>query len=153
MKQKSILIFTLLLIGFMQLSAQHRHQHGNFDIAKFKQQKANFITSEAGLTEAEAAAFIPLMNELLEKRFELNRQLRQESRKLKQNSNKTEADYERLINLGLECGLKEAQLNKEYYLKFRKTLTAEKVYKCRKAEDKFMKETVYKERRNRQKEK
>lgn len=150
MKQKYIYILIFFLCAYVSTgSAQDKHKHGNFDIDKFKKERADFVTKEAGLTQKEAAQFIPLMDELSEKRFELNRNVRAESRKLRDNNNKADADYERLINIGLESGEKEALLNKEYYSKFRKILSAEKIYKSRKAEEDFMKQTINKSRKNR----
>ena len=153
MKQNTFILFIFLCLCVTTASAQERHKHSNFDIETFKKEKADFVIKEAGLTQKEADQYIPLMNELSEKRFELNRQVRMESRKLKENQTKTDSDYDNVINIGLDSGIKEAQLNKEYYSKYKKILSSEKIYKSRKAEEKFMQETISKNRKNRQQKK
>lgn len=134
----TLLTLLLLLSCNIQLSAQKNA----FDINDFKKKKAEFIIKKTGLTDAEAKAFIPITNELMDKRFEINREVRKNVRELRKKNNKTEADYERLINESTEAKLKEAQLNKEYLVKFKKVLSAEKIYKYLQAEEDFMKQTL-----------
>jgi Spy/CpxP family protein refolding chaperone len=94
-----------------------------------------------GLTQTESQAFWPLCNELQEKKFELNRSMRGELRAiykdLKAGKTVSEADYDKVINLNFETKIKEAELEKTYYEKFRKILPADKVFKYQRAEQKF----------------
>lgn len=117
-------------------------QKRSFDIEAFKAKKAEFIIQKVGLTDAETKAFIPLANELLDKRFEINRDMRRNARDIRKKENKTNADYERLINESTEVKLKEAQLDKEYLQKFKQVLSAEKIYKYQQAEAEFMKQML-----------
>ncbi len=52
----------------------------------------------------------------------------------------TEADYLQAIDECIGVGMKEAELEKEYYERFKKILSAEKLYKYRNAEYKFARE-------------
>lgn len=114
---------------------QGKAQHSN---RKEIQAKKNaFITAELGLTPEEAAAFIPLSEELEKKKFETNLQCRKLSRGLKHKSNISNDDYEKVIQVCLDVKMKEAQLEKDYYEKFSKILSPEKLYKYRAAELKF----------------
>lgn len=142
------LLFVIMFFSagvFAQPGSKGKSNSKHFDIENFQKQKADFIISEVNLTPAEAAVFIPLMNELTQKKFELNRSVRNESRQLKKNANATSVDYDRYMRLSLDSDIKEAELNKEYYDKFRKTLSPEKIYKYQKAETKFMKKVINKE--------
>ncbi|HCO68152.1 MAG TPA: hypothetical protein DIT04_10425 [Dysgonomonas sp.] len=122
------------------VSAQNRH----FDVDDFKKKKAEYIIKEVGLTDAEAKAFIPLSNELLDKRFEINHNIRSKNREIREKQTRTDADYTHMIESSFDLREKELQLEKEYYQKFRKVLSPEKIYKFQRAESKFMKETFNK---------
>lgn len=143
MQYKNILLLVLLSIfSYFPSSAQEHSHRGDFDIEAFKKKRAEFIIEKVNLTDAEAKAFIPLTNELMDKRFELNRAIRKESRELRKKSNKTNADYERLLEASSSVKIKEAQLEQEYLQKFKKVLSAEKIYKYKQAENQYMKELV-----------
>ena len=148
MKQILSLI-VILIISVGQLCAQpgrkSKPKHRTFDIENFKKQKADFIVAEANLTPSEATVFIPLMDELLQKKFELNRKVRNESRLLKKKENPSASDYDTYLELSVESRIQEAVLDKEYYEKFKKILPAEKIYKYQQAETKFMRETINKD--------
>lgn len=143
MQHKNILLLVVLSIfSYFPLSAQEHSHSGGFDIEAFKKKRAAFIIEKANLTDAEAKAFIPLTNELMDKRFELNRSIRKESRELRKKDKKTNADYERILDASSTVKIKEAQLEQEYLQKFKKVLSAEKIYKYKQAEADYMKEMV-----------
>lgn len=117
--------------------AQGDKQHRHFDKEAFLAKRNAFITAEVGLTPEEAEAFIPLCNELQQKMFDIGRECRKLTKNLKHKESPTESDYS---NVNDECTgvkLKEAALEKEYYEKFKKILSSEKLYKYRRAEYKF----------------
>lgn len=139
MKSKITVILFLFSICFVaQLSAQNRK---SFDVEAFKKRKAEYIIKHAELSDSEAKTFIPLANELMDKRFELHRQQRRDERILRKKEKKTDADYEKVLNKQLELRDKELQLEKEYMLKFKRVLSAEKIYKFQQAEHNFMTES------------
>lgn len=109
----------------------------NFDREAFEARRNAFITAEVGLTPEEAAEFIPLCDELRRKRFEIGRECRRQSREISKNDNPTADEYAKAIDLCLEVSIKEAELDKQYYEKFKKILSPEKLYKYREAEYKF----------------
>lgn len=145
--KRFFLLITIVCFSSSILFAQvkPKHKGKRFNIENFKKQKADYIVSEVGLSSSEAAAFIPLMDELLQKKFELNRKVRKESRNLKNKEGVTDEDYERYLNLTISSGIEEAELNKEYYYKFTKILSPRKIYKYKEAETQFMKQTINKE--------
>ena len=113
--------------------AQSGKQHRNFDREAFFAKKNAFIT-------AEAASFIPLCNELQEKMFEAGRECRKLSKDLKHNENATDADYLKVIDECVSVNMRQAQLEKEYYEKFKKILSPKKLYRYKRAEGKFARE-------------
>lgn len=142
MKHKLFLFLSFLFM--LASTSLYAQQHKNFDIDDFKKKKAEYIVKEVGLTDAEAKAFIPLCNELLDKRFELNHNIRSKNRDIREKDKKTDTDYTQMIESSFDLREKELQLEKEYYQKFKKVLSPQKIYKYQKAESKFMKETFNK---------
>lgn len=93
-----------------------------------------------GVNPEEAASFIPLCNELQEKMFEAGRECRKLSKDLKHNENATDADYLKVIDECVSVNMRQAQLEKEYYEKFKKILSPKKLYRYKRAEGKFARE-------------
>ena len=108
---------------------------------KFKADRTEYISKAMNLTDDEKAAFWPLSNEFQMKKFELNKPLRDEIRKMhkakKESQSVSEADYKKIIELSVQIKLQEAQLEQEYTSKFLKILSAEKVYLYQQAEQQF----------------
>lgn len=150
MKSKITYLLFILFSLSINVNAQqennkekgHEHHKHNFNIEEFKQQKAAFIIKEVGLTKEESKSFIPLTEELMKRKFELNKNIRQERRNLRAKKSGTNAEYEQLINNILDTQIKEAELDKEYYQKYRKIISAEKLYKYYIAEKHFVRKFV-----------
>ena len=138
-------IFFITFVAFsvvfsFSARAQDGKQHRNFDRETFLTKRNAYITAEVGLTPEEAVSFIPLCNELQEKLFEAGRECRRLSKELRQNPNASDADYTKTLDECVNVDLKQAQLEKEYYEKFKKILSPKKLYKYRRAELKFARE-------------
>jgi len=108
---------------------------------KFSAEREAFISKAMKLTDEEKKAFWPLCNELQMKKFELNRTLREEMRKImraqRENQPVSEADYKKALELGSRVKLQEAQLEQEYLTKFLQVIPAEKVFLYRQSEQSF----------------
>lgn len=138
--------FSILSTSMMQ--AQEGKQQRHFDREAFQAKRNAYITAEVGLTPEEAAVFIPLCNELQQKMFEVGRECRKLSRAMKSKDNPTDADYTQVLDACVDVELKEAEVEKDYYEKFKKILSPQKIYKYRRAELKFAREFMRSERRN-----
>ncbi len=133
-------IFALVLgMSFTEVRAQDFKRQKSFNREAFESKKNAFITAEIGLTPEEAAAFIPLCNELQQKKFEVGKDCRKKSRAICKKQNVSDEEYNQTINICLESRIKEAELEKEYYEKFSKILKPEKLFKYKGAEMKFAK--------------
>ena len=111
-----------------------------FNREAFNIRRNNFITSEIGLTTEEASRFIPLENEFKLKLLEIGLDCRRLTRESQNNKKMSDAEYTKVIECYLDTRLKEAQLEKEYYEKFKKILSPEKIYKYQQADIKFSRE-------------
>ncbi|MDR1918171.1 MAG: hypothetical protein LBQ65_00815 [Tannerellaceae bacterium] len=101
-----------------------------------------FITAELALTPQETELFIPLLEELQQKKYEAGHKCRKLSKEMKQKKNPNDADYLNTIDECLGVSIKEAALEKEYYEKFKKILSPEKLYKYKDVEYRFAREFV-----------
>ncbi|WP_102406812.1 hypothetical protein [Parabacteroides bouchesdurhonensis] len=117
---------------------QEKREHRHFDREAFQAKRNAFIMAELSLTPEEAAVFIPLCDEFRQKTFEANKPCRKLNKQLRLNANPTDAEYTAAVDACLQAHLKEAELEKEYYEKFKQILTPEKLYKYKEAETKFM---------------
>lgn len=139
------LLFALLLI--LPLSAFSQNETKNADRqaywAEIKAKKVAFISDKVGLTPEEAQVFWSLYNEYQTKKSEMNIELRKATRE----SNIT--DFEKINELKINTTTQEAELQKEYYLEFKKILSAEKIHKLYQAEEDFKKELLKTVQQNR----
>lgn len=148
MRKYLILIFALLSINIVSSQAQNRQGQSQkrFDKETFIKDRTAFFSKELALTNEEVKNFIPLFNEFMEKKFAINRDARKTRMKIRES--KTEATYKAASDAFLDAKVKEAQLQKEYYLKFEKVLPIQKVYKLSRVETKFMQKVIQEYRRD-----
>ncbi|WP_085535487.1 hypothetical protein [Massilibacteroides vaginae] len=138
-----IFIITFASFAFLfsgTVSAHEKQQGRQFDRKVFIEKRNAYLVAEIGLTSEEAAKFIPLYNEFQGKRFEVGQKCRELSREVRKNKSATSADYTKAVDECVEVKLKEAELDKEYYGKFKKILSPEKLYKLNTAEYRFARE-------------
>ena len=93
-----------VLFSSKVLAQGEKQQHRHFDKEAFQAKRNAFITAEVGLTPEEAAAFIPLCNELQQKMFEVGRECRKLTKDLKHKNPPTESDYSKVNDECLEIG-------------------------------------------------
>ena len=148
MKHKLLFIsIAFCLIPTFALFAQDKKsdEQKRQELENFRAKRITYFTQEIGLTEEESKEFWPIFNELEEKKFELNRNMRLEIRKIRnaQKAGKSVSDteYDKLINLIVDIKEKEVGVEKEYIKKIRKILSPEKIFKYQRAEYKFAKES------------
>ena len=147
---KKIFLFLFIFLCSFSSFAYGIHKH-NFDNEAYLAKRNAFIMAEMGLTPEEAAAFIPLCNELHQKMYEAGRRCRKLSRELKHNKNASDADYLEAINEAVEADMRVAELERDYYKKFKEVLPPKKLYKYKAAETKFTKEYMRENKKNKEK--
>lgn len=141
--KKSIFItlIAFLFCSSLSLSAQEqKEEKRKFDKEAYQAKRNAYITAEIGLTADEAGDFIPLDNEFRQKMFEIGRECRRLWRENRSKEKISDDNYLKLIDCQIDSKLKEAQIEKEYFEKFKKILSPEKLYKYQQADAKFMKE-------------
>jgi Spy/CpxP family protein refolding chaperone len=148
MKKLTLLLFLWSLAGvnsFLFAQGGDDRRAGDdkrkIEFEQFKVKRIEFITKEIDLTEDEAKVFWPICNELQEKKFEINKQLRDAVREFfkqeKKGKKHSESDYKKLVDLHVNVKVKEAQLEEQYVEKFAKVISAEKIFRYQHAEQEF----------------
>lgn len=148
-----ITFVAISLFSSICTSAQEQQQNreeGKFDREAFEAKRNAFITAEMNLTPEEAAAFIPLCDELRKKKFEAGQACRKLSREIKRKETPTDQEYLAAIDECTCAHEKEGQLEKEYYERFKQILPAEKLYRYREAEYKFARHFMKDQERGRE---
>ncbi|MDR1344614.1 MAG: hypothetical protein LBJ39_04600 [Tannerellaceae bacterium] len=130
----------LIMLASLEVYAQDKREQ--FDRELFLVKRSAFITAELSLTPQEAELFIPLLEELERKKYEVGQKCRKLSKDIKRKKNPNNADYLSTIDECLGVRMKEAELEKEYYEKFKGVLSPEKLYKYKDVEYKFAREFV-----------
>lgn len=148
MKPKIILLFVMLLSGFLALNGQENDPECGFDVTKFKADRAEYFTKELKLTPEQVKTFIPMLDEFMAKKFNVNKDSRVQAHNLRGKKTITDVDYQKATEAFLDAKLKEAELQKEYYKKFATVLSAQQVYVFPRIEMNFMRKALDKNRQN-----
>ncbi|MCC6251566.1 MAG: hypothetical protein IT238_03785 [Bacteroidia bacterium] len=126
------IIFILSVLFCTGINAQNPEKKKQ----RIASQKIAFLTKELDLTEAESKSFWPVYNEY-ENKVE---QLRKEKKANRKNiiiENLSDSEAETFIETESNFGVNMANLDKQYYAKFKQVLPVKKVAKLIKAEDDF----------------
>ena len=138
MKTLLPLLLALLLTSLAPTATAQKQQRKHFDREAFIARRNAYITAEAGLTADEAAAFIPLENELQRRKYEIGRACRRLARLARTQQSLTDRERRELSDCLTETRMEEARLEKEYFERFKKILSVEKLSKYREAEAEFL---------------
>lgn len=140
MKKASICIVAILLAA----GSIHAQDKSNPRLSKeeFREKQQTFITQRAELTPEEARKFFPLFYELQDKKKLLNDSVRWNIRQIKRMKAVPAAQYEKALDQMYDTRIRAAQMDKEYYLKFKSVLPAQKIYKVQRAEMCFKRDIV-----------
>jgi hypothetical protein len=141
MKQLALIIL-LLNIGISTTFAQRRGE-SNEKIESFQ---VAFFTQKLDLTTDEAKVFWPIYNQY---KLDMKALKEQQYKLLKGDySGMSDREIDKLITQRFEIKQKQLDLEKQYYLKFKKVLPMEKVAKLPHVERAFRSELLKKMREN-----
>lgn len=138
--KRLIVIMLISCCGTVALWAQNKPKEP-FSPEEFRAKQEAYLTEKAKLTKEEAAKFFPLYNELQDRKGDLNRKAWQLIKR-GDDDKKTEAEYEQIIGDVLDSRINCDQLEKEYFFKFKRIISCEKIYNIQKAEMHFHRELL-----------
>ena len=133
---KYLIITVLIALGGFakaQTKADKKEQIAAFRVA--------FITKELSLSSKEAQLFWPVYNEYQDKLEALRISRRKENKKLTPET-MTDQEAELFIDNETDFKVNEANLQKQYYTRFKQSLPVKKVALLIKAEDDFKRELL-----------
>ena len=131
---KKLLVFAVLMF-VVALGASAEEQQ-KFSPEKFQADLEQYITTEAGLTNEEAAKFFPLYREMQQKQRVVYNKMH-ELFKLPHD----EASCKRAVQRRDQLEMELKSIQQTYHNKFLKVVSATKVYKSIIAEDQFHRRT------------
>ena len=112
-------------------------------LEQFEAEKRAYLIKEIGLTPAEEKQFFPLYEELQSKKFQLNRKVRGEMKRIAHSTMPvSENEYAASAAAINDLPLQEALLEKEYFEKFKKILSPKKMFLYKRAEALFAKKLL-----------
>lgn len=132
-------IYTLALVLLVSVNATA--QNKRITREEFQNKQKEFFIQQAQLTQDEAANFFSLYFELQEKKGKLNQEAMEQMRKGK-DDNLAEAEYNRIVENVLKSRITSDELELEYLKKYRKFLSAQKIYQLQRAEMRFHREML-----------
>ena len=146
MKKKWILLLLFGVVNMNMFLFAQRNERRRTEFEELKEKRVALISKDMHLNAEEAKAFWPLCNELQEKKFELNRQLRRALSEFTgndRNSKKhTEEEYKAIVNLYAQFRTKEAKLDEEFVAKFAKVISYEKIFLYQQSEQRFARQML-----------
>ena len=130
--------FTSLLVLIWAFSSAQTKADKKEQIAAFR---VAFITKELNLSSKEAQSFWPVYNEYQDKLEALRTSRRKENKKLATES-MTDQEAEQFVDNEIDFKVNEANLQKQYFNKFKQSLPVKKVALLIRAEDDFKRELL-----------
>ena len=127
--KRLVVAAVLMLVFVLGVNAEEQQK---FSPEKFQADLEQHITTEAGLTEEEAAKFFPLYREMQKKQRAIYNQMRELFK-----APNDEASSKRAIQRRDQLEIELRRIQQTYHNKFLKVLSASKVYKSIIAEDRF----------------
>lgn len=133
---KKLIVLFVIMCSFAPVlwAADGCNQH--LSPTEFRAKQKAYIMEKAGLTKEEAAKFFPMYFELQDKKKELNDKAWELIRKGKDEKT-TEAQYDEIMEGVYDARIASDRLEKTYFGKFKKVLSAKKLYLVQKAEMRF----------------
>ena len=132
------LFTTMFCMAVIALSADAQ----KFSPEAFREGMEKYLVENAKLSEQEAKAVLPILNEMHEQSRNINEQMRQVKRGVDENATAQQA--EESVNKLSELMVAECALKVDYYKKLCATVSANKVMQVIKAEDNFHREILRK---------
>lgn len=134
MKQLLIIIFCFVFSD-IAIANDKNQQRNAFTPERYRKEMEAFIAHEAALSQQEQQEVFPILNEMLEAQRKLKQQ-EWELMKCGDNA-KSEAEFEQIMKQAVCLKFQNQKLEQSYFPRFKKILSWEKMYKVRRAVQRF----------------
>lgn len=142
--KKTLITAMLLLVATITATAQERPMNKpHFSPEEFQAKQKAYIAEKAGLTQEEADGFFPLFFELQKKKFELERNVRKDFRK-NRDEKITDEECRNFVYKMADTRIEIAKLEREYTDKYLQVLPPCKLRRVQHAEGMFQRDLMKK---------
>lgn len=138
--KRLLLVVILFLSAIVPMAAQKKDgaKRPSPEMRKeMREFKIKFIAQEIDLKEDQKKPFAELYNEMSEERWQIFHEIKNIERKLKNDKNASEADYEAAAKAITEAKERDAAIEKKYDAKFSTFLTSRQIFKMKGAEETY----------------
>lgn len=136
--KKFLLLITLLISAFGLISADDENPAKKEKMFREVQEfKMRYLAQEMDLNEVQKKKFFELYEEMNESKKECYQEALVLNRRLKEDKNATEEDYQQGRNAMNEANAKWAEIEKQYDDKFAEFLSQKQLYQMKEAETNF----------------
>lgn len=136
MKKFTLFLFTLFL-GFGISFAQHDEAKREQRMKEVLEYKMKFLAQEMELNDAQKKKFFEVYSEMAAARSQCFKDFRQLERRVKNESNASEKEYQQLTETKEKANAQWIELEKKYNDKFSEFLTSKQIFKMSEAEAVF----------------
>lgn len=136
MKKTYLLLFLAFLLaipGYAQ-KRQKSQEDMKREILDFK---LKFLAQEMDLKEDQQKQFFELYSQMESEKYGLYKEARKAEKKVKEDPNASDEDFQRAAEMTSEAKMKEAKIEEKYNEKFKTFLSPKQMYAMKQAEDKF----------------
>lgn len=142
MKRFLISLFCLTIVSAMSLLAQRNgNQHAQW-IKEMKQAKLEFMAKELNLTNEQKQSFNETYNSMQAEIDKMRHETRKLEKSVESKKDATDLEYEKAAEAMFEYKIKEGNIEKRYFDKFKTILSPRQLLQFKKAEMKWMKELM-----------
>ena len=129
-----VLVFTSVGIAF---SHEENHEKRDKMFREVQEFKMKYLAQEMDLSEVQKKKFFELYEEMCKSKKECYHDAVEMDRKLKEEKNPTDQEYQQVRNAFNESNTKWSDIEKQYDDKFSEFLTQKQMYKMKEAEQSF----------------
>lgn len=148
--KRFLLLLVIAAISSAAICAQGR-QNGNGQRARWmremKQTKIEYMSKELSITNEQKKKFTEIYNSMQSELDKLRNETDAMRNSVRDKENATDLEYEKAAEAMFEFKVKEGNIEKKYFDKFKTVLTPKQLFMFKRAEMKWMKELM-KHRKN-----
>ena len=136
----------LVIAAMSAISSPSLHARGNIDreqwMNEIQQYKRGYFAKELGLTKEQQDKFFPLYEEMEQQTHRIEEESRIMEKRVSEAEDATALEYEKATEALYDAKVKEADLEREYMVKFKEILDSKQLFELKAVERKFTREMM-----------
>ena len=136
----------LVIAAMSAISSPSLHAQGKIDreqwMNEIQQYKRGYFAKELGLTKEQQDKFFPLYEEMEQQTHRIEEESRIMEKRVSEADDATALEYEKATEALYDAKVKEADLEREYMVKFKEILDSKQLFELKAVERKFTREMM-----------